>query len=70
MFALIRRSLEAARKYTLIDFAVLKILLVSFGILLGAYFPAFFLQHSVILWVVFILAYLLLGYRTFVTHKY
>ena len=34
-----------ARRYTAIDFTFLKLVLVSFGILLGSYFATFFPEH-------------------------
>lgn len=68
MSAFIKRLLKAARKYTVMDYAFLKITLVSFGILLGAYFSQFFLNHTSFLWVIFILSYLWIMYRTFIKH--
>lgn len=68
MINFIKRSLKAAQQYTILDFACLKILLLSFGLLLGAYFPQFFLDHTFFLWVVFILTLLWIIYRTFIKH--
>jgi len=68
MRTLIERLLKAARKYTVMDYACLKITLVSFGIILGAYFANFFLSHTAFLWVVFIVSYLWIGYRTLIKH--
>ena len=65
---LIDRLLKAARKYTIMDYAFFKITLASFGIILGAYFSSFFLSHINIIWVIFIVSYLWIGYRTLVKH--
>ncbi len=68
MQTLIQRMLRAARKYTVMDFGCLKIMLLFFGILIGAYFSNFFLHHTLFLWVVFILSFLWIMYRTFIKH--
>ncbi len=64
----IKRVLKATSKYTVMDFACLKITLVFLGILLGAYFSEFFLNHTVFLWIVFIISYVGIMYRTFIKH--
>ena len=68
MSAIIQRLLKAARKYTVIDYVLFKITLVSFGILLGAYFARFFLNFTFFLGIIFIVSYLGIMYRTFITH--
>lgn len=68
METFIQRVLKATTKYSVIDFACLKITLVFLGILLGVYFHTFFLNHTVFLWVVFIVSYLWIMYRTFIKH--
>lgn len=68
MRAFINRVLGATDKYTVWDFAFLKICLVSLGILLGVYFAKFFLTYTSILWIVFITTYLWIMYRTFFKH--
>ena len=66
----IEYAMGAARKYTVWDFAWLKITLISLGILLGTYFAEFFLCHTVALWIIFAASYLLILYRTFVVHRH
>lgn len=66
----IQRALKAASKYTVMDFAFFKITLIFLGILLGAYFSEFFLSHTVFVWVVFIVSYIWIMYRTFVKHMH
>lgn len=70
MNTFIQRALKATRNYTVMDFACLKITLVFLGILLGAYFSVFFLNHTVFLWVVFIVSYFYIMYRTFIKHMH
>lgn len=64
----IDRSLIAARKYTIIDFAFLKITLFSAGVLVGTYYASFLLSYTLLLWGVFILSWLWIMYRTFFTY--
>jgi hypothetical protein len=68
MGTILERLLKAARKYTIMDFACLKITLLSFGILLGAYFANFFLSHSALFWVIFVVSFFWIMYRTFIKH--
>lgn len=65
---LIRKALAASKQYTLFDFAGLKITLILLGILIGAYFAPFFLKNTLSLWIIFIIAYAYIMYRTFVKH--
>ncbi|OPX85515.1 MAG: hypothetical protein A4E53_03509 [Pelotomaculum sp. PtaB.Bin104] len=69
MRGLIALGLRSARKYSLWDYVFLKITLLSFGILIGAYFAKFFLVHLSLLWTIFIVSYFGIMYRTFITHK-
>lgn len=66
MSGFIQRALKATRKYNITDYACLKITLLAFGILLGTYFTNYFLTHTFLLWVVFILSFLWITYRTFI----
>lgn len=68
MTTLIERLLKAARKFTAMDYVWFKITLVSFGIILGAYFSNFFLGYTAFLWVIFIISFLWIGYRTLIKH--
>jgi len=68
MLKFIKRALKAAKKYTVVDYACLKISILSFGILVGAYLAKFFLNHTLFLWVVFILTLLWIMYRTFIEY--
>ena len=68
MTTLIELLLKASRKFTVMDYACFKITLVSFGIILGAYFSKFFLYYTTLLWVIFIVSFLWIGYRTLIKH--
>ena len=65
----IESAMRATKKYTVFDFGILKITLVSFGILLGAYFSEFFLRHTVTLWIVFLVTYIFIWYKTMIAYK-
>lgn len=68
MNSLVQKVLKAARNYTLLDYAGFKTTLIFLGVLLGAYFSEFFLNHITWVWIIFILSYLWIMYRTFVKH--
>ena len=70
MSELINRALRATKKYTLWDYACLKITLVSLGLLIGAYFAEFFLSHTLLLWIIFLFSYFRIMFRTFIAHKF
>jgi hypothetical protein len=69
MIEFIQRVLKATKKYTIIDYAFLKIAILSLGILLGAYFAKYFLNHTLFLWVVYIISFLWILYKTFVEYQ-
>jgi len=68
MGTLIGKVLGAARNYTILDFAFFKITLFSLGLLGGVYFAETLQRHTFELWVVFIVSYVWIMYRTFVKH--
>ncbi len=47
----IKNLVNTARRFTAADFAVFKICLLAVGILLGAYFSAFFLKYITVVWI-------------------
>lgn len=65
MTSFIDRLLTAARKYTVSDFAFLKLTLFTFGVLLATYFHDFFRNWVALVWVVFAVSYLWVMYKTF-----
>jgi len=68
MSSFIQRALKATKKYTIVDFACLKIALIALGMLLGAYFADFFLSYAALLWLIYLAAFGWIIYRTF--YKY
>lgn len=65
MTTFIQKALKSTQRYTIMDFALLKIALVSVGILLGAYFADFFLNYTTLIWGIYILSFLWILYKTF-----
>jgi hypothetical protein len=64
----IAKVLTAVKKYTVWDLGWLKIAVLSFGLLLGAYFPLFFLSIAGLLWLIFLLSGAWILYQTFVKY--
>ncbi|AOR22737.1 hypothetical protein [Clostridium taeniosporum] len=69
MKKLVNKLLGAAKKYTVLDYGFLKITLISLGILVGTYFSNFFSNYTSLLWIIFIISYIWIIYRTFIKHK-
>lgn len=65
MKALIDRLLDAARKYDVWDFGWFKLTLLSFGIILGTYFDEFFEAWIAVVWVLFVIGFSWVAYKTF-----
>ncbi|MEQ8201030.1 MAG: hypothetical protein ABRQ24_06390 [Syntrophomonadaceae bacterium] len=64
----IERVRKAASKYTVMDFGCLKIAVLCAGILLGVYFPVFFSGYTTLLWIILILSWLWIMFRTFIKY--
>ncbi len=62
----IQKIMAGTRDYTVLDFACLKLALLSLGILLGCYFADFFRSFTTILWIVYIVTFVWICYRTLV----
>ena len=65
MFKLIEFVMGAARKYTVIDYGFFKFLMITFGILLGAYFAQPILNIIWLVWVVFVVSAVWMIYKMF-----
>lgn len=61
--------MKATKMYSVLDFVSLKICLVAIGILLGAYFAAFFSNYIAIVWVAAIISYAWIMFVTFVAYR-
>ena len=69
MFKFLDGLMLAAKTYTLYDYGCLKLALITSGILLGTYFTDFFLRYTTWLWIIFIVAYVCIAYRTLVAYR-
>lgn len=69
MKKLINKLLGAAKKYTVLDYSLLKLTLISLGILIGTYFSNFLSNYTLIIWIIFLISYIVIIYRTFIKHK-
>ncbi len=63
-----REIFKSTKQYTMWDFSVLKICLVSIGILLGIYFSNFFVSYIFAVWLIAIGSYVMIMYKTFVKY--
>lgn len=68
MFEFIDSIIKAANRYTFWDYFFLKTMVLVFGILIGTYFASFFIDHTLFLWLVFLVTYVYIMYRTFIKH--
>jgi len=65
MKGFINKALKVAASYNAWDWGWLKVTLIAFGILVGTYFAQFFMQYIVIVWIIFVLSYIWIVYKTF-----
>ena len=65
MFNMIEKVMDAARKYTAVDYGFFKFLMISFGILLGVYFTQSILNIIWLVWVIFIISAIWMIYKIF-----
>lgn len=59
----IKNSLDLVRKFTAVDFGVLKIYLISIGVLLGVYFSAFFVKYISVVWIIAAITFIIILVR-------
>ncbi|NMC27664.1 MAG: hypothetical protein GYA42_05900 [Syntrophomonadaceae bacterium] len=69
MVKLIRGFLTVTKQYNIWDFGMLKVAVFCFGLLVGAYFPAFIFDHTSFIWLVFGLASAWIVYITLVKYS-
>ncbi len=60
MSNLIKNLVNAARRFSGMDFAIFKVCLLTIGILLGAYFSDFFTKYILEVWIIAIAAWIIL----------
>lgn len=53
---IIKIAMNSLRKFTVVDLSIFKIYLFAVGVLFGAYFSRFFLQHISIVWIIAVTA--------------
>ena len=63
---LIEKLMDKARRFSILDYAILKITLLSAGVLLGSYFSSFFTSIIGLVWIVFVVSYGYLFYISFI----
>lgn len=68
MSNIIKKLMNAARYFTVADFTIFKLYLLSAGILLGAYFSSFFLNCITLFWIIAIGGGIYLIGRTFTNY--
>lgn len=66
---LVNKLLSTTKKYTVLDYSFLKITLISLGILIGTYLSNFFLNYTSLLWIIFLISYIFIIYRTFIKRR-
>ncbi len=64
MKSFIKNLIESAHSFTGADYVVFKICLLSIGILLGSYFSYFFMQYTLIIWVLAVISLIWLINKT------
>ena len=64
----INKALEAARKYTIWDWGLLKICLFSLGLLIGLYFAQSLGPYATFVWAFFVFSYVWIAYKTFIQY--
>lgn len=69
MSDLVNQMMKAAKRYSVADYAVIKITLLTAGILIGASAPQVFSRHKAPLLTVFASSYAWIVYRTFCVHR-
>lgn len=69
MKKLINKLMKSATNYNVWDYAWFKVTLCSLGVLLGACFSQFFLKYISIVWVIFIISYVWIMYKTLIKYK-
>ncbi len=63
MFNLIEKVMDAARKYTVVDYGFFKFLMITAGILIGAYFAQTILNYIWLVWIIFVISFIWIIYK-------
>jgi len=65
MFNLVKKVMNASRKYSVIDYGFFKFLMITFGILLGVYFAQPILNFIWLVWIIFVISAVWMIYKIF-----
>ena len=68
MKEIINWLMAKAKRFTVLDWAVLKVLLLSLGTMIGAYFSNFFKKLAPLMWIIVALSYGYMIYRMLFTN--
>ena len=63
---LIEKLMDKARRFSVLDYAIFKITLLSAGVLFCTYFSSFFLSVIGLVWIVFVVSYGYMFYISFI----
>ena len=69
MFKIAEKVMEAAKKYTVLDYGFFKFLMISFGVLLGVYYKEYIFAFIWLIWVIFIISAVWMTYKIFIYTK-
>ncbi|ADH98246.1 hypothetical protein [Salisediminibacterium selenitireducens] len=69
MTAWIQQIFNATKRYTVWDFALLKLCLIAMGILIGMYFSSQLASVTALIWGAFLVSYAVIVYKTLVTYS-
>ena len=61
---IVEKLVDKAGRFSILDYAIFKITLLSAGVLLGTYFSSFFLSIIGLVWAVFAVSY---GYMLYIS---
>ena len=62
----IDKLMDKAKNFSILDYAVFKITLLSAGVLLGTYLSSFFLSIIWLVWIIFVVSYGYMFYICFI----
>jgi uncharacterized membrane protein len=62
-------TLKAASRYNVWDFAWFKTCLIAVGILFGVYLSEFFSRYISLVWIIAIISYVWIMYKTFIRYR-
>ncbi|WP_025436644.1 hypothetical protein [Peptoclostridium acidaminophilum] len=64
-FNIVKKVMDATKKYTILDYGFFKFLMITCGILLGVYFTETILSFIWLIWIVFAVSAVWMTYKIF-----